>query len=1281
MKKQRSVANSTSRLVSSSGTSMSRSGSARRQRPQQPQHQHPHHPTGDRGGSGGGTVNWDDLKKRVEREKSVRAMMGGSDRPAGAGAGAGDGPSRDHPGQDPSGRGIGKGTMTALTDMLEGSKSAAGTAPSIAGGSVRSRTSRSRATAAGRSTTAASTRERVEGIRARLNQYSQSSSSSSFRSKKTSAWQTYQTVDRKRVDRGGGTDGPARGPTAAGATSVRSSTSRQTRSRPRSGRNSGPPGESAAAAKQTVPLLGSSSAAPISFESSKGRAQNQPRRRVPFPSAAEQGRKRRQEAIRRSQSAPRQRSEPPPPPPPRPLPRQQQPSGDNSRQQPQERDEEDNTSLRRQQPVSILKKNKKSSPASDDKGSIRQHRPAPSTDRVRSNSADSIGHHLWGPPSSSRSSSDLLAAGRPTSYTAVARAAAGTESSSRRRTNMDPNGVSRRGVLGMKNRRDGFSGGGGVRNRREAGRTTADDALVGVSDIFNPDINRHSTKGDRRPRPSPSLAALEGEHKVEFENLPGKVGAVQLSTKSSRNLRDGATVYTAKSGRTIITTASEFSLQRGEEEANERMARSSSIGNGSKFVTFFEEESKDDDDNKDDSECTPSSSLRSITTELSEDVVQGHHGNEVRTSTRDMLLRSDVQTSTRSLESSPLDVTTIVSNVGESTIISGAMTDTTEIRSNLTGHNTGDGGVPTQIRGGGGRHRRHRERSSQEEQTQSSGEEAKEAPRRANREPFEEGGVSRFSIDDMAWKYSASPFIYLGGVINIESTSENNGNFSASRMHEGMVLSARQRSNYRSTLFDLGQEDEEDDHDAEGSGCLVLEGPPPSTAPNTINSEEQQQQLWWTVRVPVRKPGAEDNDDANVDEANLPVLDISSVDDIREGHSVVALFLKSGRFADAVHFLYNTVIVALRSRPEIQEEWNSSVGGGDLINMALRNIGTIEVWMGRLQESSHSLYHVVNREEDSSSEENIVYHRPKKAFDSAASLVLLGLSLYAQENYEEANSVFIKSLSSVNDVIQRRLSDSSGSIDSLDDNDFVYTAGKVLNNIGCVFFELGFYRSACRALHRSLLVFMSKNLECGCPPLSLDGPLEGHSPPFPSLTELMNGIKAKRIKIENLPAEHKFDVSASFNNLAILLVKRGKYSAASVCVNSAESILSEALGQYHPVSYSTMEGKAYLNIKMHRYERALRVYEQMLEIEEKRGVTSSVGHLTIAKLLGKMSFAYLKMHKNRAALACLKGVLANQEAALPPDDASIAQTKSFMADIKARIRKEREDKESRLQGR
>ena len=95
--------------------------------------------------------------------------------------------------------------------------------------------------------------------------------------------------------------------------------------------------------------------------------------------------------------------------------------------------------------------------------------------------------------------------------------------------------------------------------------------------------------------------------------------------------------------------------------------------------------------------------------------------------------------------------------------------------------------------------------------------------------------------------------------------------------------------NQRSTLFYLAQEEEDDDFVADGSDCLVLEGPPPSTAPNTINSEEQHQQVWWTVRVPAWKPGAEDND-ANVDESKL-------LHDVRECYSIVALLHKSSAAA------------------------------------------------------------------------------------------------------------------------------------------------------------------------------------------------------------------------------------------------------------------------------------------------------------------------------------------------------------------------------------------------
>jgi tetratricopeptide (TPR) repeat protein len=703
---------------------------------------------------------------------------------------------------------------------------------------------------------------------------------------------------------------------------------------------------------------------------------------------------------------------------------------------------------------------------------------------------------------------------------------------------------------------------------------------------------------------------------------------------------------------------SEISAQAGEEEATREMGKRDSIG---RAVTFFEEgngKATDRTNTKNRELGGTGDSMRSILTDQSEDCEIGS------SSASGLLSRSTGLSSTRSL-----DLDSLTSGVGGSTITSGrtgrGSEDTKKASNTATAKEARatNRGVPSQIG----------DRRRPERQTQASGEQATEAPRyrgaRGGVEEEVEYPPQGSSLFEVAWKYNSMPCIYLGGVHSIETaSSQDGGKSSASRMHEGMVLSARQRFNYRSTMFDLGQDDDYDEVD--GSGCLVMEGPPPQSG--SIGSEEQQQ-LWWTVRVPVWRLGAAD--DESVDSSILPQIEIVSVDDMRKGHSIVASFLKNGQFAEAIHFLYNSIIVALRSTPEIQQEWSATVGG-DLINMSLRNIGTVELWMGRLEESSHSLYHVVNREEGEPTEDVDPISRRLKPFRVASSLVLLGLSLYSLEDFEEANNALIKSLSVIDGVINggNYAETSSGSIDSFDD-DCIFTAGKVLNNIGAAFFELGFSRSASRALHRSLLVFLSKDLECGCPPLSLDDSLEGYNPPFPSLTDLMNGLKLKSIRASNLPIEHRFDAAITFSNLGSLLVKRGKFSAASVCLNTAEPILSKTVEDHNPVCYSTMEGQAYLNIKMHRYERALRIYEKMLEIEERRGTSSTVHHLTIAKLLGKMSFAYLKMHKNRAALACLKGVLANQEAVLPPDDPSITQTRNFMSDIKARLRKERENKE------
>lgn len=601
--------------------------------------------------------------------------------------------------------------------------------------------------------------------------------------------------------------------------------------------------------------------------------------------AAEQQQQMRQSALKRSQSAPRQRME--------------QLLAEDERQLRQEqlqqggglRSDSSQASLK---PVSILKKSNFATTATNGNSNAGTERRGR---RVRSNSFDRE-NQLWGAANdgddniaaSDKSSANLLAgeqlqsqrrAGRnpnrqsppetrPTSFSAMAHAAAGADEKHQRQTTG--------GVLGMK-------------------KSPTRSTKAGPS------------MGDK-------LANLSS---VEFENLPD-ASSSNTAAESYRSLA-ASSVYTGRSTRTALTSVSEISAQAGEEDATRRMGQRGSIG---RAVTFFQDGIRPTEHADNTEVGGIADSMRSILTDLSEDRDNGS------SSASGLLSRSTGLSSTRSL-----DVDSLTSGVGGSTITSGRtghgseLTDFTETTKKASNTATAKDArrsnrdVPSQID-----HRRQPVR-----QTQSSGEQATEAPRfRGSRGSVEEeaGSPSKGpSLFEVAWKYNSMPCVYLGGVHSIESaSSQDGGKSSASRMHEGMVLSARQRFNYRSTMFDLGQDDDYDEVD--GSGCLVMEGPPPQY--DSIGSEEQQQ-LWWTVRVPVWRLGAAD--DESVESSTLPSIEIVSVDDVRKGHSIVASLLKNGQFAEAIHFLYNVIIVALRSTPEIQQEWGATVGG-DLINMSLR---------------------------------------------------------------------------------------------------------------------------------------------------------------------------------------------------------------------------------------------------------------------------------------------------------------------------------------------------------
>ena len=165
-----------------------------------------------------------------------------------------------------------------------------------------------------------------------------------------------------------------------------------------------------------------------------------------------------------------------------------------------------------------------------------------------------------------------------------------------------------------------------------------------------------------------------------------------------------------------------------------------------------------------------------------------------------------------------------------------------------------------------------------------------------------------------------------------------------------------------------------------------------------------------------------------------------------------------------------------------------------------------------------------------------------------ASLLLLGSSLYSVDKHVDANRVFRESLA----VIKKQVN-ACTNINIENRGKEKFTAGKVLNNIGCAFFELGYYKSACQAMHRALLVFMSNDLDCGYPDLEFDAK-HGLPESFPSLTVIMNGLKTREIEIVNIPPQFEQDVAVTFGNLAFLLAKRKKFSAAAVCLVEAASV-------------------------------------------------------------------------------------------------------------------------------
>ena len=155
---------------------------------------------------------------------------------------------------------------------------------------------------------------------------------------------------------------------------------------------------------------------------------------------------------------------------------------------------------------------------------------------------------------------------------------------------------------------------------------------------------------------------------------------------------------------------------------------------------------------------------------------------------------------------------------------------------------------------------------------------------------------------------------------------------------------------------------------------------------------------------------------------------------------------------------------------------------------------------------------------------------------------MLGVSLYGVGNFDDANRVFLKSLTIIRNQHKDYASVNSNA--SRDNKDHHYTAGKVLNNIGCGFYELGFYKSATRSFHRSLLIYMN-----GANKIQRSRKLKDEDLDYSStLSATLNSLRNEHLLAKVVPQLFIYDVTTTLTNLAYVLVKRKKYLDASICL-------------------------------------------------------------------------------------------------------------------------------------
>jgi len=314
---------------------------------------------------------------------------------------------------------------------------------------------------------------------------------------------------------------------------------------------------------------------------------------------------------------------------------------------------------------------------------------------------------------------------------------------------------------------------------------------------------------------------------------------------------------------------------------------------------------------------------------------------------------------------------------------------------------------------------------------------------------------------------------------------------------------------------------------------------------------------------------------------------------LRSKHTAACKYLRNGDFSKSLHLfedILNTLI-------EKYGEMHHRVGA------AMHNIGIVYLRSGNLDDALEAMENAVNVRKTTLG---------KKHPKVADSLVEMGIILLSMKEYEDSLDIFNEAL----EMREREVAKSR----SGDERKQLLVA-KILNNIGCVYFEHGDMRAARKTFLEALKI--QEEILGDVDPTQEPGVLS---------------------------------MASTMCNIGYVYLEKNRYNEAIDVLEEGLAIQESVLDDDNRLVLNTLDNLAYACAKDGNFDEAMKYYNEILDAQESLGTE----HFDVSSTLQKMTYIHLKLFQHDEAMIKLLWIQRIQEKHLDPRGRDVIGTKKLI---------------------